>query len=115
MYEGDKAMPGGEPLGGGTETGTDAVGTGTEVPEAGTDEGKDGTEAGTGMAVSLDQAEVVGSIEALRDDLLQATALLEANNALMAALVFLTLFTWAERKVKDTVMKFTGTGGTRNA
>lgn len=96
-----------------TETGTegfgaelDGAGTGTE---AGTEEGGTGTD----VVFSLDQAEVVESIESLRDDLQQATALLEATNSLVAALVFLTLFVWAERKVRNAVMKFTG--GKKNA
>lgn len=91
--------------------GAELDGTGTETGEveAGTEEG--GT--GTGTFTSLDQTEVVGSIEALRDDLQQVNALLETTNTAMAALVFLTLFVWAERKVRNAVNKFTG--GRKNA
>lgn len=108
MNESDKALQGVEVLEDGTET--DEGRDGTEVTETGTEEG---TGMDEGTVIVLDQTAVVASIESLRSDLQQATALLEATNALMSALVFLTLFTWAERKVKAIVMKFTG--GRKNA
>lgn len=115
MNESDKALQGGEVLEGGTET--DEGRDGTEVTETWTNKDGTGTDEGTGMdegtVIVLDQTAVVASIESLRPDLQQATALLEATNTLMSALVFLTLFTWAERKVKAIVMKFTG--GRKNA
>lgn len=79
--------------------------------DAVTGEGETGMEGGT--VTVLDQTAVITSIESIHSDLQQANAQLGTINTAMAAMVFLTLFVWAERKVKNAVMKFTG--GRKNA
>lgn len=98
----------GESAAEGTERGAR---TETEVGEESGMDGVAGTEEGTAM--SIDQSVVVASLEPLHSGLQQAIALLGTINTAIAALVFLTLFVWAERKVKNAIVKFTG--GRKNA
>lgn len=92
-----------------------ANGSEQEMEPEESDQASDLEEAGTEtiLECSCDMSELAAYMETLQCDVLQMVSSLDAIRMSCTSVIFLLLFIWAEKKIKNAVIKFSG--GKKNA